>query len=58
MQYIEGPTNGKPWRVIAPDGSTVGDYHSEQRAENERYARTIRAQGIARRAREQGARHD
>lgn len=56
VEYIQnGPdardgTFDKPWHVWAPDGSLVGRYPTESRAERERYARTIRAAGIARRA--------
>lgn len=57
VTYREGAEHSaRPWQCIAPDGSLVGAYATEERAERERYAREIRAQGIARRAREAAAR--
>lgn len=57
VTYKEGAEHSaRPWHCLAPDGSVVGAYATEERAERERYAREIRAQGIARRAREAAAR--
>lgn len=48
-------TFDRPWHCFAPDGTLVGRYVTEARAEAERVGREIRAAGNARRARAGGA---
>ena len=56
VEYINnGPeandgTFEKPWHCVSPDGTVVGRYSTEDRADRERFARNIIAEGQKRRA--------